>query len=96
MTRTATAAAQASPPRATGKFDYAAPAEMFMTRARLTRRPPVTYRRFKTAAEAIQYAIEEIPTPLLVGAVMEVSEQRFDHRAIRELYDGAAYPLVRH
>jgi hypothetical protein len=69
---------------------------MFMTRAKLMRRLPVTYRRFATAAEAIRYAIEEIPAPLLIGAVMEVSEERFDHRAIRELYDGAGYPLVRH
>ena len=46
--------------------------------------------------EGIRYAIEEIPTPLLIGAVMEVAEQRFDHRAIRELYDGTGYPLVRH
>jgi hypothetical protein len=96
MTRTGVAAAYANSPGAMGRFDYAAPAEMFMTRARLMRRPPVTYRRFPTAAEAIQYAIETIPAPLLVGAVMEVSEQRFDHRAIRELYDGAAYPLARH
>ena len=96
MSRTGAAAVYANSPGAMVRFDYAAPAEMFMTRAKLTRRPPVTYRRFATAAEAIQYAIEEIPAPLLLGAVMEVSEQRFDHRAIRELYDGAGYPLVRH
>lgn len=95
MTRAA-AASFANPRGAKNRFDYTAPAEMFMTRAKLMRRLPVTYRRFATAAEAIRYAIEEIPAPLLVGAVMEVSEERFDHRAIRELYDGAGYPLARH
>jgi hypothetical protein len=95
MTRGAVAS-YANPPGAVARFDYTAPAEMFMTRAKMMRRLPVTYRRFATAAEAIRFAIEEIPAPLLVGAVMEVSEERFDHRAIRELYDGAGYPLVRH
>jgi hypothetical protein len=96
MRRSGAAASYASPPRAKDKFDYTAPAEVFMTRGKPMRRLPVTYRRFSTAAEAIQYAIEEVPAPLLIGAVMEVSEERFDHLAIRELYDGAGYPLVRH
>jgi len=76
-------------------FDYAAPAELFMIRARSARRPPVNYRRFETAAEAIRFAIEEVPSPFLVGAVMEVREERFDHRGIRDLYDREAYPLAR-
>jgi hypothetical protein len=94
--RSGAVASYANAPGAMERFDYAAPAEVFMTRAKMMRRLPVTYRRFDTAAEAIQYAIEEIPPPLLLGAVMEVAEQRFDHRAIRELYDGASYPLLRH
>ncbi len=32
---------------------------------------------------------------MLVGAVMEVREERFDHKAIRELYARGAYPLAR-
>jgi hypothetical protein len=76
-------------------FDYAAPAEMFMTRAKLTRRPPIGYRRFETAAEAIQFAIELVPPPMLIGAILEVREQRYDHRGIRELYNRDGYPLGR-
>ena len=77
-------------------FDYTAPAEMFMTGAKFARRPAMAYRRFPTAAEAIQFAVEQVPAPILKGAVLEVLEQRFDHLAIRELYDRDAYPLVRH
>jgi hypothetical protein len=67
-------------------FDYAAPAELFMTKAKSGRRQPITYRRFATAAEAIKFAIEEVPASLLVGVVLEVAEERFDHATIRELY----------
>jgi hypothetical protein len=73
-------------------FDYSAPGEMFMT---YNRRHPLTYRRFPTAAEAIRFAMEEFPQSLLVGVVMEVNEERFDYRKIRELYDGENYPLTR-
>jgi len=74
------------------QFDYAALAELFMLspRGRNT-----NYRRFSTAAEAIRFAMEELPASLLVGAVMEVEEVRFDHRALRELYSCDAYPLDR-
>ncbi len=94
MTRGRPAGVDYSPARASGDFDYSAPAELFMTHARSARqRQPANYRRFPTAAEAIRYAMEEVPAPLLIGAVMEVSEQRFDHQGIRELYEQPGYPL---
>ena len=76
-------------------FDYAAPAEVFACRSRGASARPVTYRRFDCGAEAIRFAIEEIPPELLFGAVLEVNDQRFDAKEIRKLYDSGAYPLER-
>lgn len=73
-------------------FDYSASAEVFMMRARGR---STDYRRFPTAAEAIRFAVEQVPASMLAGAVMEVSEQRFDHKAIRALYARDDYPLAR-
>jgi hypothetical protein len=88
--------ASLNPRGAVDSFDYAAPAEMFMARAKFARRSPIAYRRFETAAEAIRFAVEQVHASLLVGAIMEVEEQRYDHRGIRELYDREAYPFARH
>ena len=53
------------------------------------------YRRFDTAAEAICFAIEELPAPMLTGVYLQVEDERFDGDQIRELYDSAAYPFAR-
>jgi hypothetical protein len=76
-------------------FDYRTEAELFSTRSRKSRRQPLGYRRFARAADAIRFAIEELPSQLLVGTYLEVDEERFEGSEIRRLYDSADYPLAR-
>jgi hypothetical protein len=76
------------------EFDYAAAAELFALRRRLPREP-FGYKRFEQAAQAIQFAIEELPRECLAGALLEVDEQRYGSEDIRRLYESAKYPLAR-
>lgn len=81
--------------RAAKPFDYEAVAELFPVRNRKFNRQLTGYRRFDSAAEALRYAMEELPPKLLLGAWLEVEEERFDAIAMRRLYDSAAFPLTR-
>lgn len=76
-------------------FDYTAEAELFPTRSWKARSRGVTYKRFDDAAEAVRFAIEELPSECLLGTYLEVEEERFDSRGIRRLYDSTNYPLPR-
>ena len=75
-------------------FDYSAPAELFPSRNNKIAKK-VKYRRFDNAAEAIRFAVEELPEALLLGAYIQIDEQRLGHREIRALYDAEAFPLKR-
>ena len=78
----------------TNGFDYSADAEHFPSRgSRGSVR--VGYRRFSSAAEALRYAIEDMPATLLRGSMLEVDEQRFTGEQILELYSSESYPLER-
>ena len=76
-------------------FNYTAEAELFPARNWRSQSRGVAYKRFTHAADAIRFAIEELPPELLLGAYLEVEEERFDGNAIRRLYESLDYPLPR-
>jgi hypothetical protein len=77
------------------EFDYCAAAELFPSRRRSSRRQSFGYKRFAQASQAIRFAIEDLPAECLVGAFLEVDEQRYGSDDIRRLYQSAEYPLTR-
>jgi Arc/MetJ-type ribon-helix-helix transcriptional regulator len=84
-------------------FDYSAEAELSPTvsevallpAGRRRMRQPTGYGRFARAADAIRFAVEELPPELLLAAQLKVAEQRFDGDGIRRLYESVEYPLAR-
>lgn len=73
------------------KIDFGAPAELFPSRNRKIA-TKVKYRRFDKAADAIRFAVEELPEPLLLGAYIEIDERRLGHKDIRALYESDRFP----
>jgi hypothetical protein len=84
-------------------FDYGAAAELLpassaaeVPRVKARRsRQPVGYGRFARAADAIRFAIEELPPRLLAEAHLNVAGEGFGGDRIRRLYESAEYPLAR-
>ena len=76
-------------------FDYAASAELFMPKRKRGMRQPLSYRRFATAAEAIRFAVEELPAVRTLGPWMQVGDERFNGDDIDRLYQRRDFPLRR-
>ena len=76
-------------------FNFNTSAELFPAAIRKKKRAGFTYRRFGIAAEAVQFAMEQLPTDSLNGAYLQVEEARFDQNGIRSLYESEAFPLPR-
>ena len=75
-------------------FDYTALAELYPARSwKCSSR--VTYKRFEIAAEAIRFAMEELPSQFRLGTWLEVGEEGFNGGQIRLLYESRDYPLLR-
>jgi len=75
-------------------FNFSAPAELFPSRNRKVA-SKVKYRRFDKAADAIRFAMEDMPEPLLLGATIQIGDERFGHQQIRALYESERFPLKR-
>lgn len=75
-------------------LNYNSSAELFPSR-RFAKSQTTQYRRFGNAAEAIRYAIEDMPAKWLVGSYLEIDEKRFEGEAIRGLYESEDFPLAR-
>jgi hypothetical protein len=76
-------------------FSYKKAAELFPAAIRKKKRAGFAYRRFDTAADAVRFAIEELPADSLNGAYLQVDEARFDQNGIRTLYESEEFPLPR-
>jgi hypothetical protein len=76
-------------------FDYMTLAELYPTKNYKRRAGSVTYKRFEVAAEAVRFAMEELPAEFLPGTYLEVEEERFNGHQIRLLYESKDYPLPR-
>lgn len=74
-------------------FDYSTSAELFPSRRYA--KAQARYRRFATAAEAVRYAVEDMPKGWLIGTMLVVDDGRFEGAAIKALYDAEDFPLER-
>ena len=77
------------------KFEYDAPADLYWSDRQGPRKRPVMYRGFARSAEAICFAIEQLPPSAQPSAIMEMGDDRIAFAQIRALYDSERYPMIR-
>jgi hypothetical protein len=78
-----------------GAFDYSMEAALFFAKGTKFRQQALEYRLFVRAAEAIRFAIEDLPSNVLRACSLEVGEDRYVGVAILGLYESVDYPLPR-
>jgi hypothetical protein len=71
-------------------FSFDTAAELFPAAIRKKKRAGFTYRRFGTAAEAVRFAMEELPADSLNGAYLQVEEARRSTKAKPSRYRAAS------
>lgn len=74
-------------------IDYDASAELYAVQGP-GRKRTLFYRRFDTAAEALRFAIEDMPAAS--NPTLETGDERLDRNSMLESYSAEAYPLERH
>jgi hypothetical protein len=75
--------------------DFKASAELFPSRRWNSNKAPASYKRFPSTAKAVQFAIETLPPEFLLGAILQVGDDRYDRDGIQQLYESKKYPLTR-
>jgi hypothetical protein len=58
-------------------------------------RQRLSYRRFATAAEVIRFAAKDSPAVRMLGAWMQVGDERFNSEEIHRPYESGDCPLRR-
>jgi hypothetical protein len=76
-------------------FNYDMPGEFYSRKRQGSRLSGLSYQRFDTAAEAIRFAIEDLPSAEFTSCMLEANGERFGARELKALYASPRYPLQR-
>lgn len=78
-------------------FNYDVPGEFYSRKTRGKtqglRPKGLSYHRFANVAEAIRFAMEDLPSAALGGCMLEADGERFGAKELRELYASPRFPL---
>lgn len=75
-------------------IDWSKPAELYSSSATFGARKS-RYMRFPSLAEAIRFAVEDMPQAQMRALALESGDDRHEGEAIRALYYAPDYPLGR-